>query len=233
MFFFVQMKRRPPAPENEPLLIGQSAANSTGSTLGGNTSNSTSPIASKFHSTLHQSQQQQQSYQPQSHQPQSHQQQSNNNQPLRTRPAKPPTRTTKISQKLVVFPGQYPTEGKVTDVDSEYGGGGSGLGGLGGHIVQYSYDVAKEKEAERIRRLDKQELPRVTSYCTARSYKMDGLFQFLNGCQESNGAKPKRIDECIYTPFSIPPTIFEAGGTVGGRRSSPIKCMLFYYYYYY
>ena len=93
-----------------------------------------------------------------SQQPQSQQQPQQQNQ--RTRQNKPPTRTTKISQKLVVFPGQYQLEtGKVTDVDSEYGGG---IGDRA-HLVQYSYDVAKEKEAERIRRLDKQELPRVTS----------------------------------------------------------------------
>lgn len=80
---------------------------------------------------------------------------------LRNRPNKPPTRTTKLSQKLVVFPGQFQTEGKVTDVDSQYGGIEQEAGRS--HIVQYSYDVAKEKEAERIRRIDKQELPRVTS----------------------------------------------------------------------
>ncbi|KAI8808633.1 hypothetical protein BJ742DRAFT_275750 [Cladochytrium replicatum] len=45
-------------------------------------------------------------------------------------------------------------------------------------------------------------LPRVTAYCTAGSYKMDALFEFLMSRREINSTAPKRFDEAIYTPFS-------------------------------
>ncbi|KAF8925653.1 hypothetical protein BGZ52_006648, partial [Haplosporangium bisporale] len=51
-------------------------------------------------------------------------------------------------------------------------------------------------------KLDRQKLPRVIAYCTASSYRMDDLFNHLQSRKATNGAAPKRFDECIYTPFS-------------------------------
>lgn len=83
----------------------------------------------------------------------------------KVRVPKQPNRTTKTSQKLVVFPehlSDFQRESQVTDVASEYGEDESA------HLVHYPYHIAKEKEAERIRRLNKDILPRVTAYSTAR-----------------------------------------------------------------
>lgn len=93
------------------------------------------------------------------------------------------TRTTKTTQKLVVFP--EPIKEEVNDLNSEYG-----------EVVQ-DYNAIKEKEKERNRRLIREELPRVTGYCTAKGYKMDGLFTALL----NQHASPTRYDECIYARF--------------------------------
>ena len=78
------------------------------------------------------------------------------------KPQKQPNRTTKASQKLVVFPESYLSEARVTDLASDYGDG------LDEKVVEYPYDIAKEKEAERLKKVDKKGLPRVTAYCTAK-----------------------------------------------------------------
>lgn len=84
----------------------------------------------------------------------------------RPRPPNQPNRTTRTSQKLVVFPDQSALpESQVADVSSEYGDENANSGA---NVVHYPYEIVKEKEAERFRRLDMTELPRVTAYCTAK-----------------------------------------------------------------
>ncbi len=92
--------------------------------------------------------------------------------PTRLRHPKQPNRTTKISQKLVVFPdAQSSNQDRViTDISSDFGGDDDKqfVTQSPPFVHNIPYDVAKEKEAERIRRLDKHALPRVTAYCTAK-----------------------------------------------------------------
>ena len=45
-------------------------------------------------------------------------------------------------------------------------------------------------------------LPRVTAYCTANAYKMDGLLRYLKARAHNRGTAPRQFDECIYTPYS-------------------------------
>lgn len=155
-------------------------------------------------------------------------------------------RTTKTSQKLVVFPeaAAENVSSRVTDLESDFGGDNAEISAdsrrvenlvsvFSGdqaaadlatsrvashhlptnvpakHLVQYPYAVAKEKEAERSRRTDKHTLPRVTAYCTAKAYKMESLMTYLRGMHDSNATDPKRFDECIYTCYSPPVTIFQ------------------------
>lgn len=107
----------------------------------------------------------------------------------------------------------------MTDAASDYGGEDY----MVSSVVQHTYDVAKEKEVERMRRLDRKELPRVTAYSTATSYKMDPLYKFLLSKQDANGTDPKRIDECIYTPYTPSPSIFHQRSRTGSpsKRRSP------------
>ncbi|KAJ2990533.1 hypothetical protein NUW58_g2899 [Xylaria curta] len=58
------------------------------------------------------------------------------------------------------------------------------------------------RDAARLGKADRERLPRVTAYCTANKYQMDGLMRFLKGRGKLKGANPKLIDECIYTPYN-------------------------------
>ncbi|KAG0316897.1 hypothetical protein BGZ99_006619 [Dissophora globulifera] len=115
---------------------------------------------------------------------------------------KQPMRTTKTSQKLTLFP----EEKDVPVLDDEYVFDDTTYNQIG----QLSSGTARI-DAHRMSKLDRQKLPRVIAYCTASSYRMDDLFNYLQSRKTTNGAAPKRFDECIYTPFSYtrtskPPT---------------------------
>ncbi|KAG0238523.1 hypothetical protein BGW42_004285 [Actinomortierella wolfii] len=115
---------------------------------------------------------------------------------------KQPMRTTKTSQKLTLFP----EEKEVPVLEDEIGFDDTTYNQIG----QLSSGTARF-DAHRLSKLDRQKLPRVIAYCTAASYRMDDLFNYLQSRKVPNGAAPKLFDECIYTPFSFstptkPPT---------------------------
>ncbi|OAQ33745.1 DUF155-domain-containing protein [Linnemannia elongata AG-77] len=106
---------------------------------------------------------------------------------------KQPMRTTKTSQKLTLFP----EEKDVPILEDEYAFDDTTYNQIG----QLS-SISARNDAHRMSKLDRQQLPRVIAYCTASSYRMDDLFNYLQSRKLTNGAAPKRFDECIYTPFS-------------------------------
>ncbi|KAG0036992.1 hypothetical protein BGZ82_003320 [Podila clonocystis] len=106
---------------------------------------------------------------------------------------KQPMRTTKTSQKLTLFP----EEKDVPVLEDEYAFDDTTYNQIG----QLSSSMARN-DAHRMSKLDRQKLPRVIAYCTASSYRMDDLFNYLQSRKGANGCAPKRFDECIYTPFS-------------------------------
>ncbi len=63
-------------------------------------------------------------------------------------------------------------------------------------------DPSARRDAARLGKADRDKLPRVTAYCTANAYRLDGLMKFLKGRGRSRGANPKLFDECIYTPYN-------------------------------
>ena len=103
-----------------------------------------------------------------------------------------PQRTSKNAQKLKILP---VSELDNVDVDEE-----------SGRDVYSQYtrikDPTARRDAARLGKADRDRLPRVTAYCTANRYQMDGLIRFLKGRGKGRGANPKLIDECIYTPYS-------------------------------
>ncbi|KAF7721938.1 hypothetical protein EC973_003926 [Apophysomyces ossiformis] len=113
-------------------------------------------------------------------------------QPLQTR-AKPkqPNRTTKISQKLKLFPEDNEQAVAIPSDADVYT-----------QLAKLPHGTAR-LEAELISKMDRSELPRVTAYCTASAYRMDDLVKYLQSRRQSNGAAPKRYDECLYTPYSL------------------------------
>ncbi|KAK3937628.1 putative sporulation protein rmd1 protein [Diplogelasinospora grovesii] len=106
-----------------------------------------------------------------------------------------PQRSTKNAQKLKLLPNPEfgedgPDEESGRDVYSQY---------------TRIKDPTARRDAARLGKADRARLPRVTAYCTANRYQMEGLMRFLKGRGKLRGANPKLIDECIYTPYSYTP----------------------------
>lgn len=103
-----------------------------------------------------------------------------------------PQRSTKNAQKLKLLPNpeldeEGPDEESGRDVYSQY---------------TRIKDPTARRDAARLGKADRDRLPRVTAYCTATKYHMDGLMRFLKGRGKHRGANPKLIDECIYSPYN-------------------------------
>lgn len=103
-----------------------------------------------------------------------------------------PQRTTKNAQKLKLLPNpdfgdDGPDEESGRDVYSQY---------------TRIKDPTARRDAARLGKADRNRLPRVTAYCTANKYQLDGLMRFLKGRGKTKGANPKLFDECIYTPYN-------------------------------
>jgi uncharacterized Rmd1/YagE family protein len=119
-----------------------------------------------------------------------------------------PQRSTKNAQKLKLLPNPDPV-GDDGEAELE----GDGDGEPRDVYSQYTRikDPSARRDAARLGKADRQRLPRVTAYCTANKYQMDGLMRFLKGRGKTRGASPKLIDECIYTPYN-----YDFGGVANG-----------------
>jgi uncharacterized Rmd1/YagE family protein len=62
-------------------------------------------------------------------------------------------------------------------------------------------DPAARSHAARLGKADRDRIPRVTAYCTANSYRLEGVTKFLKSRSKTRGANPKLYDECVYSPF--------------------------------
>jgi uncharacterized Rmd1/YagE family protein len=117
--------------------------------------------------------------------------------PLQAIPSTPvskigPQRTTKNAQKLKLLPNpdfgaDGPDEESGRDVYSQY---------------TRIKDPTARRDAARLGKADRDRLPRVTAYCTANKYQMEGLLKYLKGRGKLKRANPKVVDECIYTPYN-------------------------------
>ncbi|KAI1469205.1 DUF155-domain-containing protein [Daldinia caldariorum] len=117
-----------------------------------------------------------------------------------------PQRSSKNAQKLKLLPNpeldeEGPDEESGRDVYSQY---------------TRIKDPTARRDAARLGKADREKLPRVTAYCTATRYQMDGLMRFLKSKAKSRGANPKLIDECIYTPYN-----YTLGKSV--ERAEPVE----------
>ncbi|KAH9903674.1 DUF155-domain-containing protein [Xylariomycetidae sp. FL2044] len=104
-----------------------------------------------------------------------------------------PQRSSKNAQKLKLLPNpELDAEGEQ-DEES-------------GRDVYSQYTRIKDpmarRDAARLGKADRERLPRVTAYCTANKYQMDGLVRFLKGRSKMRGSNPKLIDECLYSPYN-------------------------------
>ncbi|CEP11817.1 hypothetical protein [Parasitella parasitica] len=111
----------------------------------------------------------------------------------RSNKPKLPMRTTKISQKLKLFPednDQWDEEHEQNEAD------------VYTQIAKIPHGMARQ-EAEMLNKMDRSELSRMTAYCTASAYRMDQLVKYLQSKKKTNGTAPKRFDECLYTPYAF------------------------------
>ncbi|KAI9102496.1 hypothetical protein DFS34DRAFT_577083 [Phlyctochytrium arcticum] len=111
-------------------------------------------------------------------------------------PPRAPKRTTKTSQKLTLFPLDVPaaTDTPDDDLDVEPS-----------TIPVLPHVTAKTQKERWLNRLEKKWLPRVTAYCTANSYNIDALMDFLKSRSGRNRTAPKKFDEAIHTPYLVHP----------------------------
>lgn len=70
-------------------------------------------------------------------------------------------------------------------------------------------DSTARRDAERFGRAERDKLPRVAAFCTATSYDIDSIFQFLGSRKKFNHAAPRRIDECVYSPYVYQPSLHD------------------------
>ncbi|KAI9488673.1 hypothetical protein BDB00DRAFT_772023 [Zychaea mexicana] len=137
---------------------------------------------------------------------------------------KQPNRTTKTSQKLKLFP----EDGNQTllmpeEFDAD----------VYSQLAKIPHGSAKV-EAEKISKMNKDELSRVTAYCTSSAYLMDQLIKYLKARKSTNGCAPKRFDECLYTTYAsnyplLPPRSDDTGSNI--QREQPVLPEIFLFDY--
>jgi uncharacterized Rmd1/YagE family protein len=114
-----------------------------------------------------------------------------------------PSRTTRISEKLVLLP-ETPDE-----PESEEDGDRIQLEDESRPLKDEERDVLRKRGglrgksyAERLPKFERAEkLSRLTAYCTAQSYKMKSTSEFL---RKKHDAKTKLYDDCLYTVYHTP-----------------------------
>ncbi|TQN68955.1 Sad1-interacting factor 3 [Colletotrichum shisoi] len=136
-----------------------------------------------------------------------------------------PSRTTKISEKLVLLPETDDKPGSDEDLDEEASKMAREIEAEENRPLRdEELDVLRKRGgirgksyAERLPKVQRKEkLARLTAYCTAQSYKMKSTAEFL---RTKHDAKTKLYDDCLYVVYSLP----LLNGTEGYRvRSRPI-----------
>ncbi|RMZ81102.1 hypothetical protein DV738_g2531, partial [Chaetothyriales sp. CBS 135597] len=103
-------------------------------------------------------------------------------------------RTTKTVEKLKLLPNPETGEDEQDELDAEIG-----------RDVYSQFtrikDPTARRDAARLGRADRERLPRVTAYCMAQGYRLDGIMRFMKGRNRTRGANPKLFDECLYSPY--------------------------------
>ncbi|KAK4935738.1 sporulation protein rmd1 [Elasticomyces elasticus] len=99
-------------------------------------------------------------------------------------------RRTKTTEKLKILPnpdyGDGPDEESGRDVYAQF---------------TKIKDPTARRDAARLGKADRDRLPRVTAYCTAQGYRLEGIMKFMKSRAKTRGANPKLFDECLYSPY--------------------------------
>ncbi|KAF2030553.1 DUF155-domain-containing protein [Setomelanomma holmii] len=131
-------------------------------------------------------------------------------------PAHMPTRSSKLSEKLVLLPetdADQDEDEKGEFDDDEYEGPPTDDVLARRTAKGGPKDKSYAERLPKARRTDK--LSRVTAYCTAQAYKMKSTAEFV---KDQHNARTKLYDDCLYTVYHLP----LLPGSDGYRvRSSP------------
>ncbi|KAI1816828.1 hypothetical protein GGS20DRAFT_145485 [Poronia punctata] len=129
-----------------------------------------------------------------------------------------PSRTTRISEKLVLLPDtpdepEGDEDGEIVQLEED----GRPLKDEERDVLRKRGGLRGKSYAERLPKFERAEkLSRLTAYCTAQSYKMKSTSEFL---RKKHDAKTKLYDDCLYTVYHTP----LLSGVDGYRvRSRPI-----------
>ncbi|KAJ4366337.1 Sad1-interacting factor 3 [Neocucurbitaria cava] len=126
-----------------------------------------------------------------------------------------PTRSSKLSEKLVLLPetDEQEEDEKGDFDDDEYEGPPTDEDLARRTAKGGPKDKSYAERLPKARRTDK--LSRVTAYCTAQAYKMKSTAEFV---KDQHNARTKLYDDCLYTVYHLP----LLPGSDGYRvRSSP------------
>ncbi|KAG5984893.1 hypothetical protein E4U55_002648 [Claviceps digitariae] len=143
---------------------------------------------------------------------------------LQSRTGQPmPSRTTKISQKLVLLPETEDSiEDGEEDTESESALARRLQNEENGPLKDEELDVLKKRGgirgksyAERLPKFQrKDKVSRLTAYCTAQAYKTTETSEFL---RKKHDAKTKLYDDCLYAVYALPLLNGTEGYRVRGR----------------
>ncbi|TID26567.1 sporulation protein RMD8 [Venturia nashicola] len=128
-------------------------------------------------------------------------------------PQQIPTRTSKVSEKLVILPETDELEEEKQGFETD----GQDAPPTDQELERRKAAGADDKsEAERMPKSKRTEmLSRVTAYCTAQAFKLQATANFA---KKHHHARTKLYDDCLYCVYHLP----LLGGTDGYRiRSSP------------
>ncbi|OAL36885.1 hypothetical protein AYO20_03941 [Fonsecaea nubica] len=131
-------------------------------------------------------------------------------QPFTPAPRAGAQRTTKTTEKLKILPNpdigdEERDEESGRDVYSQF---------------TRIKDPTARRDAARLGKADRDRLPRVTAYCMAQGYRLEGIMKFMKSRSRTRGANPKLFDECLYSPYDYDYVKKNKGGD---RSSSPVE----------
>ncbi|RYO82519.1 hypothetical protein DL766_001513 [Monosporascus sp. MC13-8B] len=115
-----------------------------------------------------------------------------------------PSRTTRISEKLVLLPETVEQEddGEAEAVIRETENQDRPLKDEELDVLRKRGGLRGKTQAERLPKPQRAEkFSRLTAYCTAQAYKMKSISEFL---REKHDAKTKLYDDCLYTVYHTP-----------------------------
>jgi uncharacterized Rmd1/YagE family protein len=131
-------------------------------------------------------------------------------QPFSGAPRAGAQRTTKTTEKLKILPNpdigdEEPDEESGRDVYAQF---------------TRIKDPTARRDAARLGKADRDRLPRVTAYCMAQGYRLEGIMKFMKSRYRTRGANPKLFDECLYSPYDYE---YLKKNKTSERGSSPVQ----------